>query len=75
MIKEVRGRGLMIAIEFNHITICQAVFRELFKKRHLVAYGSTFIRIDPPLIIHKTEVCNFLFALDNILNRLPSPRR
>lgn len=71
-IKEVRGRGLMIAIEFHgddeHFSLA-SVHRELFKRGFLVGYSpvANFFRFYPPLIIKEGDIENMVESIDQIL--------
>lgn len=69
VIKEVRGRGLMIAIELNeeYKNLAASFFKKLLDKGFIVAYGRGFLRLDPPLIIKKEDINGFLEAFDQIL--------
>nr|MCR4688010.1 aminotransferase class III-fold pyridoxal phosphate-dependent enzyme [Saccharofermentans sp.] len=73
-IKEVRGKGLLLGIEFDHMISASQMRLELFTKGFLVSsIGTTTIRIAPPLIIKKSEANTFIKALDQILkNTVPS---
>lgn len=72
IISEIRGRGLMIAIEINknEINYPVQIFRELLDSGFIVAYGRNFLRVDPPLTIRKGDIDNFVNILDQILNNI-----
>ena len=62
-IKEVRGMGLMIGVEFNN-PIAREVVNKLIDKHYLVgAVGDSILRIVPPLIITKQDADEFTDAL------------
>jgi len=70
-IKEIKGKGLMLGIEFNFPV------KELRKEllyRHQILTGSSsnpnLLRILPPLNITRKEVSAFPLALINVLSRL-----
>ncbi len=68
MIHQVRGRGLLIGIEFNPIISAAMMKDVLLEKGFLVsAIGASTIRIAPPLIISKTEAMSFVNTLEKIL--------
>jgi acetylornithine aminotransferase len=74
-IKEVRGRGLMIAVEFETQDArfsVTSVYRGLVKRGFLVGYSSTanLLRFDPALIIGKEDVAQLVQSLDHILEGL-----
>lgn len=69
IIKEVRGRGLMIAIEFKHSA--QAVYEELLKRGFIVAKRSNaeVLRIDPALTVEKKTLDFFVKELTEIVSK------
>ncbi|MBE7020959.1 MAG: aspartate aminotransferase family protein [Ruminococcaceae bacterium] len=70
IIKEVRGLGLMIGIEFNE-AVGKAVFKKLFEKKFLIgSVGETTLRLLPPLIVTKKEVDLFIKTFTEILEEL-----
>jgi len=73
VIKEIRGRGLMMALEFSdHINHDRVVliYDQLLEKGFIVAKrpGLKVFRIDPPLIITRENMDDFVHALDTILS-------
>ena len=77
MIKEVRGRGLMIGMELektnDHSTATSdLVYRELLERGFLVGYTPTtnFFRFSPALTIDEKEIAHLLENLDHILESL-----
>jgi acetylornithine aminotransferase/acetylornithine/N-succinyldiaminopimelate aminotransferase len=69
-ITEVRGKGLMIGIEFS-IAKAKDIKDKCFDKGYLVGnVGSNVLRILPPLIITKEDIDGFLNTLDGILKEL-----
>ena len=70
VIKEVRGLGLMIGIEFNE-PLGKAVFKKLFEKKFLIgSVGETTLRLLPPLIVTKKEIDLFIDTLKEILEEI-----
>jgi acetylornithine/N-succinyldiaminopimelate aminotransferase len=73
-IKEVRGKGLMIAIEFNGANDQPAatIHNRLFEKGYLASLrrGQNTLRIDPPLIIDEAILDSFVGELRNIIKGL-----
>ncbi|NMC59390.1 MAG: aminotransferase class III-fold pyridoxal phosphate-dependent enzyme, partial [Candidatus Methanofastidiosa archaeon] len=72
IIKEVRGRGLMIALELNdnyHNSPAAPIQKELLYKGFIVAHrpGFNVLRIDPPLTIGKEDIESFINSLKQIL--------
>jgi acetylornithine/N-succinyldiaminopimelate aminotransferase len=72
-ITEVRGRGLLLAIEFDR-EIAQDVLDALFERGVLVnAPKPTAIRFMPPLIITEAEVDEAIAKLETALNAVLAP--
>ncbi len=68
-IKEVRGRGLMIAIEFEADNISELRNNLLFVQRLITGHaGTNTIRLLPPLNITKTEADVAYAAIYNAIN-------
>lgn len=66
IIKEVRGLGLLIGIEFN--IPAEKVYKKLLEKRILVTQPKpNVIRLSPPLIINYREIDFFINTLEEIL--------
>lgn len=94
IIKEVRGRGLMVGIEFADISntlpfglrhmvsllddklkgsICGFIGALLLAQRDVLVafteYNRNVIRLEPPLIVERVHIDQFVDALDDILSR------
>ncbi len=68
-IKNVRGMGLLIGIEFDDSVIASGLREELFRNGFLVsAIGRSVIRIAPPLILTKIQATQFVKALGSLLS-------
>ena len=71
LIKEIRGKGLMLAVEFNNSELASYVVTESLKRGLILFYfllTKTAIRISPPLTISKSEIkkgCNIIIELLN----------
>ena len=67
LISEIRGKGLMIGIQFiNDIAV--DVKSKLFEKGYLVgSVGANVLRLLPPLIITKKDIDGFIEAFENVL--------
>lgn len=62
-IKEVRGNGLMLGIEFSS-PIAKDVQTKLFEKHYLVGVvGTGILRLLPPLIVTKDDIDGFIMVL------------
>jgi acetylornithine/LysW-gamma-L-lysine aminotransferase len=66
MIREIRGKGLMIGIEMKFEV--RDILMALIKKGVLMLYsGRNILRILPPLVISEEDVTKVLHVLDSIL--------
>jgi acetylornithine/N-succinyldiaminopimelate aminotransferase len=66
-IKEIRGKGLMIGVEFNS-DISTDISLNLFEKGFLVGnIAPKILRFLPPLILTKSDIDKLISTLDNIL--------
>ncbi len=67
VIYEIRGKGLMIGIEFK-TDIAKGIGKELFEKGFLVGIiGTKVLRLLPPLIITKQDIDIFIDAFEKAL--------
>ncbi len=70
VISEIRGSGLMIAIELNQ-PIAPQVKNSMFEKKYLIAnIGEKILRILPPLIITKQDADEFISTLESAINEI-----
>jgi len=70
VVQELRGRGLMIGIEFQTNELGYEVAKGLFKHGVLVAgtlINAKSIRIEPPLIISREQMDQVVERLDKVL--------
>ncbi len=66
-IKEVRGAGLLIGIEFAP-EYARGIYDEMFHKHYLTSLcGGVTMRLAPPLIIKQSDIDAFCDALENTL--------
>ena len=66
----VRGRGLMLGMEFSSHEVGYAVAKNLFKRQILISgtyINARCLRVEPSLTIAKAELDKFLRALDESL--------
>ncbi len=68
LIKEVRGKGLMIGVEFTD-AIAGHIKHELFEKKYLSGATQTTLRLLPPLIVTKEDCDGFLKVFEEILKQ------
>ena len=71
-IREVRGRGLMNAVELEDAEYARRVHRGLLDRGYIVALrpGTAVFRIDPPLTIAPRDLDEFLGAFEAVLTRV-----
>ena len=75
IIKEVRGKGLMIGVEFRKKSQAAMLISELIKDKILVAYTlnqQSTLRFEPPLIITRAEIQKVIAALDKNFKKIKS---
>ena len=67
-IKEVRGIGLLLGIEFSSENITNFILSRMLNKHHIILgkfdYRSDMLRLQPPLIVQKEEIDRVIEALD-----------
>ena len=69
VIKDVRGSGLLIGIEFDE-SAARTVFNKLFESKILTSLCYNTIRLAPPLIITNDDIDSFVGALESILKNI-----
>lgn len=68
-IKTIRGRGLMIGIEFNEVISAKSIAYSLLEEGIVVGTsGDSILRILPPYIITEEEINIFIKKLTEVLN-------
>ncbi|WP_026485820.1 acetylornithine transaminase [Caldanaerobius polysaccharolyticus] len=70
VINEVRGRGLMLGVEFNMQEVAEVVNRAMKKGLLVLSAGHKVVRMVPPLIITKAEVDKAVEILDQVLKEM-----
>lgn len=64
LIKDVRGVGLMVGVEFNHDEVGELTIAQMLKRGMCAAYtlnNARVIRFEPPLVISEEQIA---FAID-----------
>ncbi|MBI4533933.1 MAG: aminotransferase class III-fold pyridoxal phosphate-dependent enzyme [Candidatus Melainabacteria bacterium] len=77
-IADVRGRGLLIGLEFQSKKVREAVQEELFYRGVLVAAtmnANRTIRIEPPLIITESQINFVIDTLKSIFEDMGQPQK
>lgn len=67
ILKGVRGRGLMMAVDVGDKKLTELICIELISKGFIVGNRGSFIRIDPPLTITEYEFDMFIEAFAGIV--------
>jgi acetylornithine/N-succinyldiaminopimelate aminotransferase len=67
-IKEIRGRGLMLAIEFKQEIAVENLHKNLLEAGFIVGYKENTLRFMPPLTINETYIWEMVNTLDKFLN-------
>ncbi|MBX5466640.1 MAG: aspartate aminotransferase family protein [Firmicutes bacterium] len=71
LVAAVRGRGLMVGVEFRTPGVAAAVMTELFARRILVVYtlnNERVIRVMPPLVVAKADLERVVACFDEALS-------
>jgi len=69
-IMDVRGRGLMFAVDICDENTGDNLFKELIDKGYIVGNRKSAFRIDPPLTIKEDEFGNFISDFSRILRQV-----
>ncbi len=68
IILEVRGRGLMIAVDLVNAAVGDEIYKTLLNKGYIVGNRGTSFRIDPPLTITGSEIDEFIETFNDVLS-------
>ena len=66
-VTEVRGRGLMFAVEFADKTTGDRIYDRLLDRGYIVCNRGGMFRIDPPLIIEEADFLEFVEVFRGLL--------
>ena len=66
-VKEVRARGLMLALEFTGRTDGEAINNQLFESGFITGFKLNTLRFLPPLIITENDIDKLIGRLDELL--------
>ncbi len=72
-IKEIRGKGLMLAIELENPNYCQQLVEKGYEKGLIMfffLFTNSAVRLSPPLIISEEEIIVACHKIKEILNEL-----
>jgi len=74
-VKEIRGKGLMLALEFNNEELCKKAIERCIKKGIIVdwfLFCPTAMRIAPPLTIKEKEIKHACSIIISVLKEITS---
>jgi len=66
-IKDIRAKGLMLAIEFNENIDGETIDKQLFERGFVIGFKQNTLRFLPPLIIKTSDIDKLVKSLDDIL--------
>jgi acetylornithine aminotransferase len=66
-ITEVRGRGLMLAVEFTEKAVGDKIYDQLLEQGYIVCNRGGMFRIDPPLVIEEADFLRFVEVFRGLL--------
>jgi acetylornithine/N-succinyldiaminopimelate aminotransferase len=70
-VAEIRGMGLMLAMDLNSADLAKSVVAQMFQRKILInRTNETVLRFLPPYIIQKNHVDEVVRALDEILSKV-----
>ena len=67
IVLDVRGRGLMIAIDLRDAETANRIYSELLNRGFIVGNRGSFLRIDPPLTVTDDELKSFVAVFTEIV--------
>ncbi len=67
IIREIRGKGLMLAVEFNDASAAAFIYGELFKRGIAAGLKENILRFMPPLTIKGSDLKDIALALEELL--------
>ncbi len=67
LVREVRGLGLMLAIQFRFSLAPKVILKSIDRGVLLLPSGKTIIRLLPPLVITKDQIKTVLEVIDQVL--------
>ncbi|HCO66933.1 MAG TPA: aminotransferase class III [Dysgonomonas sp.] len=67
-VKDVRGKGLMLALEFEQHIDGEEIHNRLFEGGMITGYKNNSLRLLPPLVITENDIDKFITELDKLLH-------
>jgi acetylornithine aminotransferase len=65
---DVRGRGLMFAVEFAEKAVGDRIYDRLLEKGYIVCNRGGMFRVDPPLVIEEADFLDFVDVFRSLLD-------
>jgi len=72
-IKEIRGKGLMLAIELENADLCQKVVEKCYDLGIITfffLFTNTAVRLSPPLVITEEQIIDACQKIKTLLNEI-----
>lgn len=66
-VKEIRARGLMLALEFNQNVNGESISKQLFENGFVTGFKLNTLRFLPPLTIKNSDIDELILKLDELL--------
>ena len=66
-VTEVRGRGMMFAVEFAQKTVGDKIYDQLLDRGYIVCNRGGMFRLDPPLMIEESDILEFVSVFRGLL--------
>ncbi|MBU3914155.1 aminotransferase class III-fold pyridoxal phosphate-dependent enzyme [bacterium] len=73
IILNVRGRGLMLAVDMVNAKVGNEIFNDLIDKGYIVGNRNAAFRIDPPLTLTETEFDGFIDTFKSLITAKKFP--
>jgi acetylornithine aminotransferase len=67
-VAEVRGRGLIFAVEFAEKAVGDRIYDRLLEKGYIVCNRGGMFRVDPPLVIEEADFLDFVDVFRSLLD-------
>ena len=66
-VAEVRGRGMMFAVEFSDRAMGDRIYQRLIERGYIVCNRGGMFRVDPPLVIEEADFLRFIDVFGSLL--------
>ena len=75
IVRAVRGRGLMFAIDLVDEGLADKIYNSLIVKGYIIGNRGSTLRIDPPLIVNEAQLSEFINEFRKIITLIKSAGR